>query len=341
MLRATTAYEIVSGSPKKLEVISIDLEKSLEDWIEKDPELLEPRLAVIARQLETDGGTLDLLCLDESGRLVVVEVKRGDAYRDALAQVLDYAACIAALDYEALERMVNENRKKRGLEGKLEDRLKELLGNEAAAEWTPDAADTRIMLAGAGADASLRRIVDHLTARYAVPVNGVFLDVSKTQSGSIILVRSAVVADDETAQRGRTRGRGGITTSELLGDADKNGVRGFVEPVLAALESSTGQTARPERKGRCWTVASRNDGRVVVAWLYPYTDNEPDAKKAWLKIHPAKLATDLGVNESAIQKSLAAVGISLSGDSEIELSSPAGASTAAKWMTDLYATAHK
>ncbi len=56
----------------------IKLEQRLEDWLESDISMLDPDLLVIGRQVKTGfGGEIDLLCLDSSGALVVVELKKG------------------------------------------------------------------------------------------------------------------------------------------------------------------------------------------------------------------------------------------------------------------------
>jgi RecB family endonuclease NucS len=54
----------------------LDLESRLEDWLERDISILDPELLVIGSQVETDGGAIDILCIDASGNLVIVELKR-------------------------------------------------------------------------------------------------------------------------------------------------------------------------------------------------------------------------------------------------------------------------
>ena len=39
-------------------------ERHLEEWIEKDPALLQGGLAIVGRQIVLEGGRLDLLALD-------------------------------------------------------------------------------------------------------------------------------------------------------------------------------------------------------------------------------------------------------------------------------------
>ena len=61
--------------------------------------MLERGLRLVGRQtLMTGGGYLDLLAVDGNGRLVVFELKRGFLSRDAVAQVIDYASDLNAMD---------------------------------------------------------------------------------------------------------------------------------------------------------------------------------------------------------------------------------------------------
>lgn len=77
-------------------------EQLLEDVLTASPEVLMPNLRIIGRQTETPGGPLDLLGVDEDGRLVVFELKRGNLTRDAVAQAIDYASFLADLEIEPL-----------------------------------------------------------------------------------------------------------------------------------------------------------------------------------------------------------------------------------------------
>ena len=56
----------------------IDLDQRLEEWLANDISLLDPDLLVIGRQVRTAyDGEIDLLCMDSTGDLVVVELKKG------------------------------------------------------------------------------------------------------------------------------------------------------------------------------------------------------------------------------------------------------------------------
>ncbi len=83
-----------------------DFERVLEDWIEANPHLLldGERMAIIGRQTRTAFGKIaDLLGIDETGALVIIELKRGETPREVVAQVLEYAAWIDSLALDQLD----------------------------------------------------------------------------------------------------------------------------------------------------------------------------------------------------------------------------------------------
>ena len=57
----------------------VDTEALLEETLVKNPQMLLPGLRLIGRQTPTAGGALDLLGVDEDGRLVVFELKSGNS----------------------------------------------------------------------------------------------------------------------------------------------------------------------------------------------------------------------------------------------------------------------
>jgi hypothetical protein len=97
----------------------VDAEAQLEEALVRNPTLLGPNLAIVGRQTPTPGGPLDLLGVDEDGRLVVFELKRGVLAREVVAQVIDYASYLASLSVDELSRHLAE-RSGPGME-KIED----------------------------------------------------------------------------------------------------------------------------------------------------------------------------------------------------------------------------
>jgi len=74
------------GRFRKLRV----LEKTLEDFLEFNLDLLEKGLTFIARQYPTATGPLDILAKDRKGRWAVLELKKGRAAERVLGQLLRY-----------------------------------------------------------------------------------------------------------------------------------------------------------------------------------------------------------------------------------------------------------
>ena len=104
--------KITNGNLGNAELIianktNLDLEMHLEGWLEHSPwAVVNEPILWIGRQTTAavEGGTIfpDLLGVDSSGNLVIVEVKRGKAPRDVVAQLLEYAAWANELSDEQL-----------------------------------------------------------------------------------------------------------------------------------------------------------------------------------------------------------------------------------------------
>ena len=87
-------------------------EKSLHDLVAQAPHLLplagSPRLVVLGREVQVAPGAFaDLLAVEATGRLAVIEIKlakSSEARRAVVAQVLAYAAFLHGITRESLER---------------------------------------------------------------------------------------------------------------------------------------------------------------------------------------------------------------------------------------------
>jgi len=99
-------WTVTDGTPTYFERGAVNLEKQLEEWIERDPRLVHPSLFVVGRQIRVESGILDLLAIDQIGRWAVIEIKRGNVTRNTITQALDYAACIDEMPTEELTRAV-------------------------------------------------------------------------------------------------------------------------------------------------------------------------------------------------------------------------------------------
>jgi hypothetical protein len=88
-------------------------EAALHDLIEQAPQMMPlagtPNLIVVGREVLLGGNYADLIAVEPSGRLAVIEIKlakNAEARRAVIAQVLTYAAYLRGLDLAVLERDV-------------------------------------------------------------------------------------------------------------------------------------------------------------------------------------------------------------------------------------------
>lgn len=83
------------------------LEKTLEDWLETNPQLLGGNLFLIGRQVRTNHGIIDLLALDSKGNAVIIELKRGRASREVVGQLNSYLTIVNRWSEADLVRNAN------------------------------------------------------------------------------------------------------------------------------------------------------------------------------------------------------------------------------------------
>lgn len=176
----------------------VDRERRLEDWIESHPDILGERLLLVGRQVQTAyGGIIDLLAVDNEGRCVVIELKRGRTPRDIVAQALDYVSWVSELqDTDVRDRIA---------------RMSGLCFNDAYRNRfgevnTPEKLNTdqRILIVATDIDGATTRIVEYLTRRYGIDVNVVALSYFKVGEQEL-LARTWTVDPTELAGRIESR----------------------------------------------------------------------------------------------------------------------------------------
>lgn len=168
---------------------SAGTEEQLETLIKNCPNILGDDLLVIDRQRYIENvGFLDLLCLDGNGTLILVELKRDRAPREAVAQALDYASWLNDAPAEQIRLNAEEF-----LKSRLDDRFSDVFGHELE-ELNPE--NHKILLVAARLDAGAERIISYLARKHSVDINAVFFKYSRLKSGEQILVRTVLVPDE-------------------------------------------------------------------------------------------------------------------------------------------------
>lgn len=212
-------WQIKDSLPRKLNESSIDLEKNLESWIEKDPSLIQAGLVMLARQMRIEDGRLDLLALDPQGRLVLIEIKSGNIRSDTIGQSLFYAANLSEMPFGELQRLVNEYLKS------YNKSLASLL-NERGIYPDDNWADREIFvhLVGTGRAAGLEKVVRLLTEKYEVPITITAFEVFELKTGELVLTRETTEYDVITQTRSATSSYIPPTLDELITAAEKKGL---------------------------------------------------------------------------------------------------------------------
>lgn len=183
-------WRIDGGTPTRLTPRALPSERTLEEFLERDPALLGTRLLVIGRQVRTPYGKLiDLLAVDEEGALHVLELKRDRTPREVVAQVLDYGSWVTTLDREAVVAIANEYLGSRGpFEAAFEDAFQVPPPDELNAEQ-------HLTVVASELDPSSERIVEYLST-FGVPINAVFFSYLE-DDGRGYLARSWLISAEE------------------------------------------------------------------------------------------------------------------------------------------------
>lgn len=258
-------WAVGEEKPCRVHRSKVNLESNLEDWIAADPALLAEGLRVVGRQVWLDAGPLDLLAIDAQGRWIVIELKRGRLYREAVAQALDYVACLRAIDAQELIDKLRPNLASFGDPGDLATLLQGQIEDEGEG-W-----EISVMLVGTGVDPGLERVVSYL-GEFQLPVSVVTFEVFALPSGEQLLLRD-VIEEQVAAPTGSSKAK---SLEDVRRQAVTHGVATEFDRVIAAAEAA-GLFVRPYVKSVMITppnhrnrflmvVTPRSGGRLFTAF---------------------------------------------------------------------------
>jgi len=223
-------------SPHEIKRTEFDLEKRLESWLEKDISILSEDLLIIGRQVKTDfGGVIDLLCLDQDGNTVIVELKRDKTPREITAQVLDYASWVKDLSHERITDKANEYLEKQG--GNFEEAFNIKFGEEIPETLNQE---HRMLIVASRIDSSSERIINYLSDTHGVDINAVTFHYFKDEQGKEFMARIFFIEPDQVEYKTMTKGGGKrkskLSYMELSQMARENGVSEMYEMLFKELE---------------------------------------------------------------------------------------------------------
>jgi hypothetical protein len=178
----------------------------------------------------TEGGSLDLLCIDEQGDLVIVELKRGRTHREITAQVLDYAST-ADLTNEQV-RAVTEEYLKAGLDEVFAQRF----GTDIPESLN---SDHRMLVVGSAIDAASEPIIKYLSEAHGIYISAVTFQYFNLEEGSELLSRVFFIEPSEidlnVRNKGTSKRRPNLTFAELDALAEQAGVSDLYDYSVSIL----------------------------------------------------------------------------------------------------------
>src|SRR5260370_11243278 len=190
----------IDGKPARVDATRLESESRLEDLIADDVSLVRADLWIIGRQVSTTfGHFVDLLAINATGNLTMLELKRDKTPREVVAQALDYGCWMKRLGRAEVERIYEEyirkyhpDRAAKAFDAAFAERFgvqpPEVI-NEAQ----------ELLVVAAELDASTERIIAYL-GEYGVPLNALFFRVFK-DSDREYLTRAWLRDPDEAEQK--------------------------------------------------------------------------------------------------------------------------------------------
>lgn len=264
----------------------LDREERLETWLERDIGILSPNLMVIGRQVQTDhGGFIDLLCIDESGNLTIVEMKRDKTPREITAQALDYASWVAELSHEDVTRIAESYFAPSGtsfaaaFEARFNSDIPEILNENHS-----------MVVLGSRIDDSSERIVRYLSEKFDVPINAAsFRFLGSPEKGGEFLARTFLLEPSEVVSGGgpKSKRAPNLSPEQLAEIATERDVRPLFDLLVSGFR--------------------RHFKRQTTKSSLGFTAGFGSSRKTVLTLIPGESSSELGVSFHAYTNRLSAL----------------------------------
>ena len=267
-----------AAEPLRLHESFIELEKKLEDWIEANPDLVEQGLRIVGRQVQTVAGPVDLIGRDPQGRWTIIEIKRAQPTRLALAQAIDYASALAELSNEELTRAIAAHPAKQTGQASPAMQLDE----------SPSEREVRIILVGAGREQGLQRIVNFL-AKFQLPISVVAFSVFQVAGAGHLLLREL------------TESEGALANAPSSMPSHESHVQtamshGIGDAFSSIIETATKLGLGSKSFKRCVMLAPPHNRNRALFTVWD-TPDEPGKVTVWLGTEPFERAFEIPQEE--------------------------------------------
>ena len=177
----------------------VELESYLESWLENSPGALveEESILWIGRQTSADveESTIfpDLLGLDSEGNLVIVELKKSEAPRDVVAQLLEYAAWANELSDEQIQGIAATYFQILKKETTLQDAFGEIFGDEI-----PELnRRLRLFVVAKEMPGMVSHVCRFLRTSHGMDINCIAVSTFQTESGEKLVNTEAKVGQED------------------------------------------------------------------------------------------------------------------------------------------------
>jgi hypothetical protein len=275
------AWRVLSAqTPERMSRSAVQVEQLLEDWIERDPSLVDEGLVIVGRQLVLgSAGRLDLLGIDPAGRWVVIEIKAGTLYRETIAQALDYVASLKKLSAERLQEVTGTYLQKHP-HALATERTKQAADEDSE----PAEREVIAIIVGTGRDPGVERLLDLLSPNIAI--SALTFEVFDVGEGQQIMLRevaetSSVPAVPKPSTENKLAG--------VLQRAAQNGHREAFERFCEAAERH-GIALRPYKRSLMFAPAANRTRCLFVIWTEPNSLRIQSVSTAFEEFFPGMTA---------------------------------------------------
>ena len=272
--------------------------QDLEAWIVAKPEILGEPLLVLDdeyRDFEGAKDRLDVLCIDQPGNVVVVELKRTESAGHADLQAVRYAAMVQPIMLDRAAEILSRARQRKGEDLSPEAAKRKILEfmGEAEAEEDPQlSTEPRIVIASPGFAEQILTTADYLT-KHGISVTCVSLSAYSLGDGHFVLVPRTEypVRQLQNFQRElrvkeeavRSASRPVVSKEDWEQRASKESMQ--VLDWLLKILSESGEPVQLHY-ARSYVRALDASGRTLPLWIHPEKDplevhvRFPDSERA-------------------------------------------------------------